>query len=109
MKRCCFLWLMLLSFHQSLFAGHIYGRLWFSGKSLPPKQRVAIQCGPDKPQSSETDNNGAYRLFIKATGRCRLTVNYNGKEFSTDVFSYPQPTAYDFDLATDGAKNLRRR
>lgn len=88
-------------------AGHIYGTLRQGGKPLPAGQKVELlQCGDVKP--AQTDHNGAYRLFVKATGKCQLVVTFNGR-YTGEVFSYPQPTAYDFDLPSDGSQQLKRR
>jgi hypothetical protein len=87
-------------------AGHIYGTLRHAGRTLPPGYKVELQ-GCDQ-QSTQTDHNGAYRFFVKSTGRCKLVVVFNQRAYQGEVFSYPQPTAYDFDLPPDSTQMKRR-
>jgi hypothetical protein len=98
----------LVLFCFPALAGHIYGTLRQGGKTLAAGQKVELRdCGELKP--SETDHNGAYRFFVRMNGACTLVVTFGGKEYQAQVYSYPQPTAYDFDLPSDGSRSMTRR
>ncbi|MBI4876507.1 MAG: carboxypeptidase regulatory-like domain-containing protein [Acidobacteria bacterium] len=90
------------------YAGHIFGALRESGQPVRGAE-VVVTCGPNR-YPSKTESDGSYRLFAKETTRCSLQVNYKGQSPRAEIFSYNEPTRYDFDLVWEqGRLTLRRR
>jgi hypothetical protein len=90
------------------FAGNIFGSL-FENQQPAKGVEVTVTCGSNS-YDARTDADGAYSLRADEPGRCRFSVNYNGQNAETDVFSYDQPTRYDFDLVmANGRFMLKKR
>src|SRR5215813_6849473 len=86
----------------SAFAGIIFGRL--SENRQPVKGAViTVTCGSDTSQT-QTSDDGAYSLRANGAGRCTLSVKYKDQTVETGVFSYNQPTRYDFELVMIAGK-----
>jgi hypothetical protein len=99
-------------------AGRIFGDVRLDGKPLPADCPVKIArvlpgevrtVGPTA-DSTATDKFGAYKLMVKDAGKCVLTLVYEKKTLTLDVFSYKEATRYDLVLEKkDGALSLRRK
>jgi len=86
----------------SAFAGIIFGRL--SENRQPVKGAdITVTCGSDTSQT-QTGDDGAYSLRANEAGRCTLSVKYKDQTVETEVFSYDQPTRYDFELVMTAGK-----
>jgi hypothetical protein len=82
----------------------------------------ATDAGKDKDAASKpkpavapsdtvfTDKFGSYKLSLKGEGKYTLTVLYEKLPASIDVFSYKEPTRYDFILEKkDGKLSMKRK
>lgn len=99
---------LLLVVAPGVFAGHIFGTLRENGQPVRGTE-IAVTCGANA-YRARTDDNGSYGLFARETARCSLQVNYQGQSPRTEIFSYNEPTRYDFDLVREqGRLTLRRR
>jgi hypothetical protein len=68
---------------------------------------LEINCG-GKVYRGNTDANGSYSIFVQQQERCVLTLLYENRTSKpVPVFSYSDPTRYDFELLSNG--DLRRR
>jgi len=125
---------------SSASAGRIFGDIKLDGKPLPEGVPVRITVpvagdaakdaeakgdakgaeakgeAKDKPakaalaDSAATDKFGAYKLNVKAEGKCTLTVLYEKQPVSLEVFSYKEATRYDLILEKkEGKFTLRRK
>jgi hypothetical protein len=86
----------------SAFAGNILGNL--SENHHPVKGAgITVTCGPNTYQTT-TEDDGAYSLRPNEAGRCMFSVKYKAQTVETEIFSYDQPTRYDFELVMTGGK-----
>src|SRR5690349_16887437 len=86
-----------------LAAGQIYGSVTTGGRAVP-RARIAVTCGGAITPAATADD-GSYRMNVPQQGRCTMEISsYPGRP-SAAVFSYPNPTQYDFDLVrrSDGS------
>ena len=86
----------------SAFAGNILGNL--SESHHPVKGAdITVICGSNTYQTT-TEDDGAYSLRPNEAGRCMFSVKYKDQTVETEIFSYDQPTRYDFELVMTGGK-----
>jgi hypothetical protein len=92
-----------------LFAGQIYGSVTAGGRAVP-KAVISVKCG-GAVTTGATADDGSYRMNVPQQGRCTFELSSYRGQPSADVFSYPNPAQYDFDLVrrSDGNYELRRR
>ncbi len=92
----------------SAFAGNIFGHL--SENRQPVKGAdVTVTCGSRNYQA-RTDDDGSYSLRADEPDRCMFSVKYKDQTAETEVFSYDQPTRYDFELVmSDGKYALKKK
>jgi hypothetical protein len=107
-------WLVLavlvFAWVEALQAGQIYGTIVMNGQPVKDA-KVEIQCGQEASVSGATAADGAYRINVPQQGQCSLTLpTYEGRP-SASVFSSPNPSLYNFELAKagDGKYELKRR
>ena len=92
----------------SAFAGNIFGRLSENGQPVKGAD-VTVTCGSRNYQA-RTDNDGSYSLRTDEPGRCMFSVKYKDQNPEIEVFSYDQPTRYDFELVmSDGKYALKKK
>lgn len=93
----------------SLGAGQIFGSLTSRG-AVVARAVITIRCA--RPFTGVTADDGSYRINVADEGRCTITVNdgrFPGSP-SNVVFSYPNPSKFDFELVPNGGGfELRRR
>src|SRR5262245_2208906 len=83
----------------SAFAENIFGRL--SENRQPVKGvEVTVTCGSNNYQA-RTDDDGSYSIRADEPGRCMFSVKYKDQTAEMEVFSYDQPTRYDFELRSE--------
>lgn len=104
-------------------AGRLFGDIKLDGKPLPAGVPVKIALvapagapgGAAAPalapsDSTATDKFGSYKLTVKGEGKCVLTIVYEKRTVTLEVFSYKEATRYDLILERrDGAFALRRK
>ena len=106
-------------------AGRIFGDIKTDGKPVPAGLKVKIavmapadtsaakaklKASPTVVDSTVTDKFGSYKLAVKQTGKCVLTLQYEKQTLSLDVFSYKEATRYDLLLEKkEGKLSLRRK
>lgn len=94
----------------TLFGGAEHGEMYGTvrlGKQLLPGVPVTVACGAVA-GSDTTDKYGAYRLFVKATGNCTLTVRYQDQAPTLAVTSSGTEVRYRLVLELTGAKYTLR-
>ena len=112
--------LLSLGIPTAAHAGRLFGDIKLDGKPLPAGVSVTITRvltvdGKPKPapaasDTTKTDQYGSYKLVVKETGKCILTVAYDKQTASFEVFSNKEATRYDLVLEKkDGKLNLRRK
>ena len=69
--------LMLLSFAASAWAGQIYGTIKEGGQPVK-KAPVEIKAPNNKAYPGSTDDFGSYRIILAETGKCTITVKFDG-------------------------------
>ena len=108
MRLLTFVCLILILLSVVLRAGQLYGSIMSDGKGVA-NAAIEINCkGAVTPGSTAPD--GAYRIAVPQQGQCTLALpGYAGRP-SAVVFSYPNPSQYDFELVKiAGTYQLRRR
>ena len=110
MKAIRLLLISILLSPTVAYGGQIYGTLTVNNKPVGRGVKVALVCGTTI-GPGETDDYGAYKVFVGAKGKCTLKVIYDRQELSFAVFSYDDPVRYDFDVVRggDGKYFLKRR
>lgn len=99
----------LLFFPSLLYAGQIYGSV-SRGNRAVGGAAIEIDCGGVKTPGA-TGPDGSYRIQVSQQGQCILKlVGYAGPA-SAKVYSYPNPSRYDFELVwqPNGTYELRKR
>ena len=101
--------LLMLSFGGAVSAGQVYGTIVQNGQPLR-RAPVELRCSGET-ASDVTDDDGVYRLFVRATGSCQFVVEPKGRNVAAAIYSYDRPTGYNFDLMIDrnGRWELVRR
>ena len=107
----CFLLSLFLPLYA--FGAQVFGSLKYGRGSVGQGAEIRIQCGEnEKPAQATTDTYGSYSVFVRRSGRCKLTVGLKGK-WTEPFYIYSDatdPVRYDFELLNvNGALTLRRR
>jgi hypothetical protein len=105
MQRLGLLLLGVAGGSSILSAGQVYGTVRdASGKGLAGVQIVIVS--PAKASyEGKTGPDGSYQIFVKETGKCEIRVDSGTKAPATaSVFSYAEPSKYDFELAGGSLK-----
>ena len=93
-------------------AGEIFGKLTAGGAPVAAgAATVEVKCGAKAYPAVKTDKSGAYQLVVAETGKCTMTVQYQGQSASLDVASYADDAA-QVDLVLeikDGQLAVRRK
>lgn len=108
LKHFC-LGLALLS-PAALYAGQIFGSVTSGGHPVP-RAAIEIRCG-QATTPGVTAPDGSYRINVPQQGQCTLTLTGYAGRPSAVVFSYPNPSQFDFELVGPGAGGnyvLRKR
>jgi len=84
-------------------AGQIYGQITVNGRSAGHGIPITIACAASAPLKTATDRFGAYQVYAPATGRCGITISFDGRNLNENVVSYPNPARYNFDISGQGA------
>lgn len=105
----CFSLGIVLLFPALLQAGQIYGSVSSSGAGVGGAV-IEISCGAVNTPGT-TARDGSYRINVPPQGQCRLTLTGYAGAPSYIVFSYANPSQYDFELVRrpDGTYELRKR
>jgi len=108
LRRTALTCLGMLALVSVAHAGQIYGSVTASGKGVG-NAAIEIDCGNNKNQGS-TAPDGSYRISVPQPGQCTLRMPAYPNA-SAVVFSYPNPSQYDFELSgpVGGSYTLRRR
>lgn len=126
--------LMLALCVSTASAGRIFGDIKMDGKPLPEgvPVRITVPLAADAAKDADakaeakgeakapatkaaladsavTDKFGAYKLNVKAEGKCVLTVLYEKQPVSLEVFSYKEATRYDLIMEKKEGKFVLRR
>jgi hypothetical protein len=99
--------LLLVSVAAS--AGEIYGTISQDGKPVVGRAvRITCEAATD---DKATDSQGAYRVFVSATGSCKLSLPGLPGPPEATVQSYSSAQRYNFELvkSADGKPALRRK
>ena len=80
--------------------GQIYGTITAPAKS---QMQIQVQCGR-LVQTTYTDTNGSYRLFVPVPGECSIQVLYSNKWTSPhQIYISANPTRYNFAIVQQGS------
>jgi hypothetical protein len=90
------------------FAGNIFGTIFENHQPVKGVE-VTIVCGSNNYQA-RTGADGSYSLRADEPGRCMLKAAYKNQTAEMEIFSYAQPTRYDFELVmTNGKYALKKK
>jgi hypothetical protein len=70
---------------------------------------IEIKCGNNPSHTATTDSSGFYRVFVRETGSCTLTVSIGGKKLETTVISYDRFVQNDLIVETSGGQETLRK
>jgi hypothetical protein len=91
-------------------AGEVFGKIVMGDTSVGSAASVAVQCGDKSYPAVQTDESGSYHLMVKETGKCTLTVTYEGESASLGIASYDEEVQYDLVLEKkEGKLSVRRK
>jgi hypothetical protein len=106
MKTGALLIALTVLFPASSYAAQIFGSLKKQG-GAPLAGTVEINCS-GQIYHGNSDANGSYSVFVQRQEKCNFTVRYENRASNpVPIFSYSDPTRYDFELLPNG--DLRRR
>jgi len=110
MKAIPLVLLVLLSLAASGWAGEIYGAIKEGGQPVK-KAPVEIKAPNNKAYPGSTDDYGNYRIIVAETGKCTITVTFNGQPTKGEVESYPTPVRFNWLLEKipTGGYSLKRQ
>ena len=100
--------ILVLVFGSLAIAGNVYGTVTENGKPVAQGVKLEVTCGANK-YNTETDANGAFKLFVKDQGKCSLTVAYQGQSPALDINSFEGSVQYDLILEKAGAQYTLKR
>ena len=96
---------LLLAWPLDARAAQIYGSVYEGGRGLSG-QVVRVVCDSGDRDEKKTDGKGGYRLFVKRTGKCTLSLPGKGGA-SAAIYSFDEPVRFDFDVV--GGTRLKKR
>lgn len=97
--------LTLLVFSAAAYAGQVYGTLRDAAGKPVPGVAIKIVSPTKATYEVKTGPDGAYRVFVNETGKCEFHAELGGKAPATaTVFSYADPTKFDFEVAGGNLK-----
>ncbi|HSV63739.1 MAG TPA: hypothetical protein VLH83_10385 [Chthoniobacterales bacterium] len=102
MKAIPLVLLALLSLATSAWAGEIYGAIK-EGSQPVKKALVEIKAPNNKAYPGSTDDLGNYRIIVEETGKCTITVQFNGQSAQGEVQSYPTPVRFNWLVEKSGS------
>jgi len=109
MKSTMMLAILLLLTSTTAVGGEIFGTLSEGTKAVDAGVKVQISIA-QKTYQAETDKFGSYRVIVKESGKCTLTVHYKDQSPVFQIVSYDKARRYDLVLETkDGTYFLRRK
>jgi len=107
-RRLTYLCLGIVLFPSVLYAGQVFGSVISNGMGVA-NTAIEINCGGTA-TTGATAGDGSYRINVAQQGECTFTLAGHPGHPSAVVFSYPEPSQYDFEVvATNGGSQLRRR
>jgi hypothetical protein len=87
--------------------GEIFGDVRLGDKYLADAQ-VQLKCG-EEVAKAKTDSSGSFRLSVKGTGKCALSITHQNQTPSIDVVVFDKPARYRLVLELkDGAYVVKR-
>lgn len=91
-------------------AGEVYGKITQPGAPVKEGATVSAVCGSTQVPAVKTDATGSYYLSIKETGKCTLTVAYQGQSAELAIASYADGVQVDLVLEVkEGKLTVRRK
>lgn len=112
MKRLAILLFTIMCVPVFAYGAQIFGNLRWNNASVGANVPVRLECDNGAAYEGRTDGYGSYKVPLRASKKCGLTVYFNNQwSRAFDVFPYEDPVRYDFDLVGqgDGTIGLRRR
>lgn len=100
--------LILLTLATSAWAGEIYGTIKEGGRPVK-KAAVDIKAANNNAYSGSTDDFGNYRLIVAETGKCTITVMFNGAPVKGEIESYPTPVRFNWLVEKSGTEYALKR
>lgn len=92
---------------SALTFGEIYGDVRV-GEKYVTDAKIQLTCGGET-TSATTDKAGSFRLRVKASGKCTVSVAYENQSPSVEVVLFEQPARYRLVLEQkDGKYALKR-
>jgi hypothetical protein len=108
MKIAAMVLFVVLVCAEVALAGNVYGTITEAGKAIAPASKIEITCGSDK-FNTETDANGAFKVFVKDQGKCELKLAYQGQSPGFEINSFEGSVQYDLVLEKKGNQYTLRR
>ena len=104
----CALAIGLLFLPAGCAAGPLFGTIRGPNGRPAARASIVVRCGNSTYRAAAAAD-GDYSLQARETARCSLEVNYNGQVARAGIYSYNEPTRYDFDMTIEGGRAVLRR
>jgi hypothetical protein len=89
------------------FAGEVYGTVTEGGKPVKAGTKIEVKCAAGS-YATQTDKDGAYRLFVPEQGKCTLTVRSGAASPSMTIHSFEDSARFVLSIEkADGKPVLR--
>ncbi len=108
MKRAFIVLVLMTSIAAQVFAGKVYGSISEGGKPVGQGVKVEVACG-SKNYEDQTDEYGAFNLFVSDKGKCILKVSYQSQTPTIEINSYDGSVQYDLVLEKQGNQYTLKR
>jgi len=99
--------LSILTVMAGVNAGEIFGDLRLGDQYLADV-KLQLKCGEQTVEGT-TDKAGSFRLAVKGSGPCALTVTYKEQKSSVNVVVFEQPARYRLLLEEKDGKYVLKR
>ncbi len=70
--------------------------------------KIELVCG-DQTASGVTDSLGTFRLSVKGSGKCSVTVTHDKQTAAVDIVVFDKPSRYRFVLELKDGKYVLKR
>ena len=91
-------------------AGQVYGQITERNRPVSNAGPITLKCGNAQSPPATTDRFGAYKVYLRNTGRCEIVFNFEGRQLTHPVQSYGDPVRFNFEIIRSGSNlTLQRR
>ena len=77
-------------------AGQVYGQITENNRPVSKAGPITLKCDGVTSNEAYTDRYGAYKVYLRKSGRCQIIFVFGGKPLTHPVQSYSNPVRFNF-------------